>query len=246
LAISARRLGLLAAAVFLVGIVCLFPARVAYHLFAPEQIKLRGLSGTVWSGSASEGEVNGIYLSDLRWSLTPGTLLRGALGVQLAVNPAGGYLDTHVAVRPGGTLVFSELQGGIAISALQAFAAAPGIAGDLQLALSSLRLEDGFPTEVDGLVDVRGFTARGLSTTPIGDFRVELGNDDEGIVGSLEDTRAMLDVAGSLRLANDRSYLMTGLVAATDETSAAITNQLQYLGPANERGQREFRFEGRL
>lgn len=237
---------MLAAAVFLLGIIVLFPARIAYHLLAPEQVKLAGLSGSVWNGSASEGEVAGIYLRDLRWSVTPATLLRGALGLQIAVNPAGGYVDTHLAIRPGGTLVFTELQGGISIAALQTLAAAPGIEGDLQLALSSLTLTNGFPTEISGIVDIRSFVARGLSPAPVGDFRVELGNDEDAILGSLEDIRGDLDIAGSARLDSDRNYLLTGLVAPTATTSDSIANQLQYLGPANERGQREFRFEGRL
>ena len=123
---------------------------------------------------------------------------------------------------------------------------APGIEGNLRLQFAELLIEDGLPTAASGTVEVFGLVARGLSPTPIGDFRAELVSTDGGISGSLEDLAGVLDIAGSIRMSTDRSYLLEGLVAPKPAASDAIISQLRFLGSANERGQRQFRLEGRL
>ena len=140
----------------------------------------------------------------------------------------------------------TDLEAGIAIEALQTVVPAPGIEGNVRLLFSRLEIRDGFPSAADGVVEVFALVARGLSPAPLGDYRAELTTGEDAITGSIEDTGGVLDVAGSVRLGADRSYALNGLVAPTPQASPAIVNQLQFLGPANERGQRPFRLEGQL
>lgn len=244
--ISLRGLIIIGAAVFVSGVVVLFPARVAYSVLAPDAVRLSGLSGTVWNGSAAEGEIAGLYLRDFRWRLHPFQLLLGRLGVDVQVSPAGGFLETAASLSPGGTVTLTDLEAGIAIEALQGVLPTPGIEGNVRLLFSTLEIRDGFPSAADGVVEVFALVARGLSPAPIGDFRAELTTGEDAITGSIEDIGGVLDVAGSLRLGTDRSYALNGLVAPTPQASPAIVDQLQFLGPANERGQRPFRLEGQL
>jgi general secretion pathway protein N len=244
--LSTRRLIVLGTITFVAGLITLFPARVAYDLFAPPALRLSGVDGTLWAGSANEGELSGLYLRDLRWRFRPAALFRGQLGLGVSVNPAGGFLETEIGLSPGGSVNFSRLQGGVSIGALQSLLPMPGIEGNLRLDFDRLVLRDGFPASADGSIEVMSLIARGLSPNPMGDFRVVLTTGDDAITGSLEDLGGALDVAGSLRLGRDRAYLISGLVAPTAQTPTAVVNQLQFLGSANERGQRPFRFEGTL
>ena len=47
-----RGRGLLLAGVLamLVALVALFPARVAYHWFAPDAVRVSGIDGSIWQG----------------------------------------------------------------------------------------------------------------------------------------------------------------------------------------------------
>ena len=67
---------------FVTGVVLLFPARVAYHWFAPSTVQAGGLDGSIWSGSATEVTAAGLYLRDVRWRLKPMRLLTGKLGAR--------------------------------------------------------------------------------------------------------------------------------------------------------------------
>lgn len=240
-----RRLILLGVAIFVLGVVVMFPARVAYNLFAPPGIRLSGIDGTLWRGTVAEADISGLYIGDLSWRFRPGALFRGELGFAVEASPAGGIASADLGLGIG-EVNLRSLQGGLSIAAIQSLVATPGIEGSTRFDFPLIRLENGFPTAADGTVEIRGLVARGLSPSPIGDFRAVLASSDESISGSIEDTAGVLDIAGSLRVGADRSYLLSGLVAPTDETPERIVNQLRFLGSANPRGQRQFRFEGRL
>ena len=241
-----KRLVLLGVASFVLGLVILLPARVAYSLLAPDSVRLSALSGTVWNGRAAEGQFTDLYLKNISWTVRPFALLTGKLALDARFDPADGFMETRVAVSPGGTVTFTQLQGAVSIAALGSVLPAPGIDGNVRLDLSRLTLEQGLPTEADGTVEVVGLIARGLAPVPIGNYKAELTTTADGIAGSVEDTAGILDIAGALTLTRDRSYALTGLVASTDSTPDAVNSQLRFLGSPNERGQREFRFEGQL
>lgn len=241
-----KRLVVLGTATFLVGVVLLFPARVAYHLFAPDSFRLTGISGTIWSGRAAEGQAAGVYLSNMEWSFRPAMLLTGKLAFDTRFDPAGGFMEAGIAAGLGGNVTLTDVEGALSIAALQSVMPAQGIEGNVRLLFSRISLENGLPTAAEGSIEVVGLVARGLASIPIGDFRADLQTGDDGITGSVEDTAGMLDIAGVLRLTPERSYSLTGLVAPTASTPESVVNQLRFLGSANERGQREFRFEGQL
>jgi hypothetical protein len=85
-----------------------------------------------------------------------------------------------------------------------------------------------------------------VSSDPLGGFRAEFFSQESGIAASLEDTNAVIDLAGSLQLTPDGSYQLLAQLSATDQTPAPIRQQLQFLGAANDRGQHELRLEGTL
>lgn len=241
-----KRLIIFGTITFLVGAVVLFPARVAYRLFFPAELRLAAINGTVWNGSATEGQAADLYLRNVRWSFRPAALFTGKVAFDVSFDPAGGFMETGVALGLNGSVTLTDLEGAVSIGALQNVVPAPGIDGNVRLTFARLRIDGGLPTEADGTIEVIGLLVRGLAATPIGDFRAELVTTDDGVAGSVEDIAGMLDIAGALQISKDRSYSLSGLVAPTATTPETVLNQLRFLGSANERGQREFRFEGQL
>ena len=65
-------------------------------------------------------------------------------------------------------------------------------------------------------------------------------------MASVEDTDAVVDLAGTLEIRPDRNYQFIGLIAPKATTPARLRQQMQFLGTANERGQYELRLEGAL
>ena len=69
---------------------------------------------------------------------------------------------------------------------------------------------------------------------------------NDGIGASVEDTDGVVDIAGSLQINSDRSYRFIAQVVAKSEAPERLKTQMQYLPPANDRGQQELRIEGSL
>ena len=241
-----KRLLILGLITFIVIMLATFPARVAYHWFAPVELQLSGIDGSVWNGSAIEGMAGDAYVRNIAWQFKPASLLSGNLAFVTTSNPASGSINTDVAVSSDGTLTLSSLSGNVPLDLVHPTFQQSGIRGDITLQFETLVIRNGVPVAATGSVTVADFFVRDLSSSRLGTFRADFQTRDGTIIGSVEDMAGVLDVTGSLSLHQDRSYTFIGQVAPTSNTPQSIVNQLRFLGSANERGQHEFRFEGQL
>ena len=231
---------------FVVAFVGLFPARVAYHWFAPPAVQLGGLQGTIWSGSAAEMSAAGLYLRDLEWRLRPLRLFTGKLGARVAASPSSGFLEADVAAGLGGDIALANVNASLPLRDIASILRVAGLSGNASLQFEELRFRDGLPVAATGTLAVADLVAPMVDPSPIGSYRAEFFTDDNAVVGSLEDVSGAFDLAGSITLSSDRSYVFLGKVAATDSTSEKLRQQLRFLGSPNERGQHDIRLEGQL
>ena len=65
-------------------------------------------------------------------------------------------------------------------------------------------------------------------------------------MASIEDTDAVIDIAGSVSLAADRTYQFLAQVGPKANTPEDLRRQMTFLGTPNDRGQYELRLEGQL
>jgi general secretion pathway protein N len=241
-----KRLVIVGILVFFAVLLATFPARVAYNWFAPAELQLSGIAGSVWNGSAAEGRAAGAYIRNINWQFRPSALLSGKLGFRTRSNPASGTLNADVGISPGGDLFLSRLSGNLPLDLLHPAMQQNGIRGDIALAFDTVVIRNGIPVVAEGSVTVSDFYVPDMSSARLGDFRADFQTNDDAVVGSIEDVSAVLDVAGTISLNQDGLYTFIGQVAPTPLTPQSVVNQLRFLGSANERGQHEFRFEGQL
>ena len=122
----------------------------------------------------------------------------------------------------------------------------PGLDGMVNLQFERLEFENGIPVAADGNLQVANLRAPLIYRAPIGGFRAEFFTQESGVMASVEDTDAVVDIAGSLSLSTDRTYQFLAQVAPKSDTPADLKEQMRFLGTANERGQYELRLEGQL
>jgi general secretion pathway protein N len=230
----------------IIGLVALFPARIGYRWLAPPQVALNGISGTVWNGSAQEATADGLYLRNLSWRFRPMDLFTGKIGLALDSNFVAGSINGNFAFGFGGSIRATDFRATLPLDAIQSVAALAGARGTLTADFEELRISDGLPVVANGSVEVAGLTLPLVHRDPIGGFRAELFTQDAGISASIEDTAAVIDLAGSLQLTADGKYEFHAQLSPVDSTPTAIREQLRFLGSANDRGQHEIRLEGRL
>lgn len=93
-----------------------FPASVAYkYIITPADrahvVKLQGLSGTVWSGTAAEAKVAAISLGKLHWDMQLLTLFTGKLGLDVEIENDSNKLIAGIATGLDGQLELDDVKG---------------------------------------------------------------------------------------------------------------------------------------
>jgi len=228
------------------GLLIFFPARVANRWFLPDTVALAGINGSVWSGSAREASVGGIYVRNLRWSMQPLALLGGAVGYAIEASPQSGSIDAKVKIGFGGQITLSELTSSLPLQILESPLGMPGLRGTANAQIVRLVLNDGLPTAAEGVVEIANLVVPNLYRGSVGGYRAEFFTQDSGVMASVEDTDGVIDVAGRLLLVADRNYEFIAQIAPKNNTPESVRRQMQFLGSANERGQHELRLEGKL
>ena len=232
--------------VFVFGLIANFPARLAYAWFGPSTVQLVQPQGSVWSGNARQIILYGTGIDAVSWSTGFFPLFRGELSLSLAAKPGGGLLSAETDVGFGGSVRVSELRASLPIQALQGLIPLVGVSGTINMTINDITLRKGALQSVRGSVLVSGLRSRVVSNDSLGDYLVEIQSSDGGIIASVEDRDAVLDVAGTVTVSATMDYQFLGQIAETANTPPDIREKLAVLGSPNERGQRTFRFEGSL
>ena len=110
-----------------------WPGSGAYKVFAPAAVRISGINGSVWNGSAAEGIAGGAYVRNISWHFKPMSLLSGKLSFKTSSNPVSGSINTELAVSPGGNLTLSGLSGNVPLDLVHPAFQQSGIRGDLVL-----------------------------------------------------------------------------------------------------------------
>jgi len=243
---SRARLIAVGCVTFVLALSFFFPARVAYQWLPAPTFSLGGISGSVWSGHASQAKSGSIYIRDLHWRIKPLALFTGKLRYQIEGSPAAGFIDGQISINLRGAVTASDLRGSMSLQPFEQLIGIRGLGGMLNGEFERIIIENGLPTAANGVFEVFDLISPNIHRASIGGYRAEFFTQDTGVVASIEDTDGLIDVAGSLQVATDGTYKFVAQLAPKNNTPANIRQQLQLLGSANDRGQYELRLEGQL
>jgi general secretion pathway protein N len=237
------------AAAFIVFLIAFLPASVLLR-FLPAEVSLSGVQGTVWRGEADALAIRGQPVGALRWSNRPWRLVFLQLDYAVSYLPAGGRVDMDVTLHGPHRIDIANARGALPVMALDGLLGPAGWKATAELDVQRLSLVDGFPESATGILVLRELTAPGERGVNIGSFELTLGEGAVGsdaITGRLRDLgRGPMQVRATLELRQDRSYLLSGEVAAGPDAGAVIQRTLRFLGPEDSLGRRPFTVEGTL
>jgi general secretion pathway protein N len=245
--VSKRSLFIAGFLAFFIGVLAIFPARVAYRWFSPPTVALAGIEGTVWSGRADHASVSGVYVRNLEWSARPLSLLMLRPTYHARGELVSGFVEGIFSVGLGNRIRMEDVSASVSLSTLAEAVNLPQLSGTANLRLDALDIRAGVPVAATGTVEVSQlFVPAIYRRAPIGGYRAEFFTQPEGIVASVEDTDGIIDVAGSLTVGADRNYVFLAAIAPKDGADEGLRNQMRFLGTPDERGQYELRLEGTL
>lgn len=225
-----------------------FPASVVLSRLGSAGITAAGVSGTIWNGKAQVLQIRGANVGSVEWDLHVLPLFTLHVNADVKVSRVDGFASTELSVGPGGKVTLEGLTASLPLSALPNVA--PGWAATLNGKFAKLTLEKGWPTQVDGTLDAIDVTGPARRPANVGSYRVVFdpaASTAEMLQGAVTDAgNGPLQINGTVRLKSDRSYEVDALVAARPNAPRNLTTTLEFLGPPDAQGRRQFSMAGAL
>ncbi len=243
---SVRGLVIAGLLTLLVGLVVMFPARVAIKWFAPGDFSANAIHGTIWRGNATQIGIGDIYIRDIQWHFQPMPLFTGKLSYRIEGTLSSGFFESDFKLGMGGSIHLTDVKAALPLALFAKATGTEGLAGNITVNFDRVRISDGLPTAAEGILTIANLIVPDLGNESLGGYKAEFSSQSEAVVASVEDTDNVLDLAGSLRINSDRSYEFVAQLIATPNTPQTLRTKLRFLPPANSRGQQELREEGIL
>jgi general secretion pathway protein N len=235
---------------YLVFAAVTLPASLVTSRLASMGVNTAGVEGTVWKGRAQVVQVANSNLGSVSWDLHVLALFTARLRADVQVTRIDGFARGVVTVAPSRNVRMSNITASLPLSALPAGSLPRGWMGTLNLKLADLAVEKGWPTVVEGTVEVVDLVGPPRRPANIGSYKLTFpaasAKSAEGLLGALQDTAGPLQITGTLLLKPDRSYLLNTLIATRPTAPRDVVDALQILGPPDSQGRRPFSSDGTL
>lgn len=235
---------------YLVFAVVTLPASLVTSRLGSVGVNTAGVEGTVWKGRAQVVQVAGSNLGSVSWNLHASALLTARLQADVQLARIDGFARGVVAVSPSGNVRLRNVAASLPLSALPAGGLPRGWMGTLNLKLADVVVEKGWPTAVNGTVEVVDLVGPPRKPTNIGSYKLTFPDPSAKsaaeLAAVLADTAGPLQISGTLLLKPDRSYQIDGLIATRPTTPRDVADALQMLGPPDPQGRRPFSMAGTM
>tara|TARA_Y100000022_G_scaffold191413_1_gene192523 strand:- start:716 stop:1459 length:744 start_codon:yes stop_codon:yes gene_type:complete len=223
-----------------------FPAITAINSINKNNLKVNGVNGTIWKGSASEISSNEIYLRQTKWKIAPSELLKGNLTFDISTYPFNGQLKFNLILDLMNNLSAMDIKGNFPNDILEIIAPFLGVSSEIDINIKSLSLNNKNINQLEGQILLNNLVMKGISNRVLGSYKIDLFERNGEIYGSIDDVSGEVDIAATMSLTLSGKYIIDGAVSEKQNTSNQVRTILSFLGAENENGQRSFRFEGEI
>lgn len=249
------QLPILGITAYLIFLLMLFPAATAWSLFFPKgaPLQLQGISGSVWQGDATAVSWRGRAIGSLHWDLKLLPLLLGELGADFSAQSAQGYLQGEARVPLAfGSIRLSGLKGQFPLAEVMPLMPSlpipVAVAGTASLDIRQLEIDLATLTaDAEGRLNWHGAEVLSPQAFKMGNLQADITTDDKGgVAAQLKDLGGPLKLDAKFQFKPDRSYSLSGTVAAGREADASLQQALSWLGKADSGGKHRLSLSGKL
>jgi general secretion pathway protein N len=232
--------------VFLAVLVWQFPAGWARD-FLPKNVACADFAGTLWSGQCMGLVLNGSAVGDLTWNLSPWRAIAGKAVGNVAVTRADLAMTSDIALSFAGNGTLSNFKARLPLDPAVLPQLPAYLRGDVTADFAKIVIASRWPAELVGTLNVRELRRLDGAQFRLGDYDLNFDGavaPDGSLIGQLQDRGGPLAVRGTLKLTREPGYEVSGLVGARAEAPQQLRQQLEFLGPPNSSGEREFSLAG--
>lgn len=246
-------LGVSFGAVLVASLVAHIPANWVWQQVPPVRgLKVSGMSGTPWLGSASRVEWQGQNYGRLQWDMRIGSLLTGKAAFDVRFGQGSDMsLNGRGLVGYGSAGPFAEkLLVSMPAQQVMKYArvAVPAtVAGNLELTLRDYQYQSPYCSVLDGsLVWSAGSVSSPLGELKPGPVIADLKCDQGKVVAAVNQDSKAVSSEWQAELAKNQSYSLNGWFKPGAEFPPQLGKQLKWLGNPDPKGRYKINYSGRL
>ena len=210
---------------------------------------LQGLSGTIWSGRASQARIAQMNVGSLDWRLRLFPLLTGKLSLDISTTASNSRMQAGIETGLSGqTLAIDNMQGKLPVQALMPFFYGLPIAvdGEITTEIKHAEIERGEKLILDGKLVWQNAALTAPQAIKFGDLFLALRPDKNGSKILLSDQGGPLAAEGTAMIKPSGEYKLNIYLAARDKNDTNLSNALKLLGRTNSQGKVRVSRTGRL
>ena len=232
-------------AAYLVFLVATIPAALVVPSFTKTlPVKLTGLGGTVWTGSATQVNLGKLQWQGANWRIHPWSLLLTKLAMTTSLGDQNNNFRGKVTISRSGRLSLEEAYLSMPLENLQALSYGMPVAyqGRLDAYLPLVIFERNQLFVVDGRVTLGGIKLTAPQLIELGNIKVEFKANNEGeSVGQVSSVDGPVRIEGQIQLKRSAEVLVN-LQLAARETGSDIDKALMLLGKRDPSGRVAFNY----
>jgi hypothetical protein len=217
--------------------------------FLPNNIACADLAGTAWNGQCVGLALQSRPIGDVTWDISAWRLLTGRIAGDIAVARGTSVANATVSLSFSGDGEIENLKATVPIDP----AVVPGVPnyllGTVQADLATIAIDQRKLKDLRGTIAVRDLRRTDGARFALGNYDVTFQNAplaDGSIEGKLVDRGGPLAVNGTIKLTPEPGYEVSGVVTARGEAPESLRRQLEFLGPADAAGARQFSLAGTM
>jgi general secretion pathway protein N len=236
------------------------PAGIAAGPLRKAGIEAGAFGGSLWSGRATALSWRGATVGDAEWKIAPARLLTGRIAGHAKVTRTDGSVETDFDLAiAGGDAKLRTTQFTLPLAALNALPLGmpKGWQGQATGEFDAIDLQQGWPANIKGSLDLDGLVAPPPRNAPVGSFHavfpapqpkpsLSVPQDQSNLTAQVNDKDGPYSVDAQLTLSRARNFAFEGVLAPRGPVPPAMERSLQLLGPADAAGRRQFSVGGTL
>lgn len=237
--------------VLILGLVAAFlPASAALSLVQDRMrdVRMEGVSGSVWNGRADALTVRERALGAFSWKLSPWALFSKRIDADITLDGPELKADGFVSLTGPGSLQLRGMRASVDAQRLQAVLDVPALVfkGRVEFDLRELVVDQYFPAKVEGSALWREAAVAGSADARLGDIRADFATQGVGtIAGTVTDSGGPLSIEGGTFSAGLQGLSAEATLRARDG-DAAVQRALQYIGQPQEDGSSRLEIRGQM
>lgn len=241
---------------FAVTVVLKFPVAGVLPHVNINPVKLSGVSGSVWNGSAQSvtlppaADQPNIPINNVNWKVKPGTLLSGSAGADVDFEVLGGKGEGLVKRNLTGDVFVTDGKLQVPAKELEQFLPLPvaQFAGILLADIEELELENNLLKSTQGKLiwSNAEIISPAISTLKLGQVVFDVVPQGDLHVGNLSSSNGQLELSGAIELDQTGNYKADILIKPTADAPPQINNVLNFVGRPASDGSYRIRNNGNI